>query len=55
MYQYHPMKWKDPGLPLNFPTIEVAAMLFVGRAPEGLLGTPFKELFDGTLRWHTRR
>ena len=34
---------KDTGLPLNFPIMEVAAMIFAERAGMGLIGAPFGE------------
>ena len=39
---YYQLK-KDTGLPLNFPIMEIAAMIFAERAGMGLVGTPFGE------------
>ena len=36
--------------PLNFPLVEVAALLFVGQMADELEGTPFKEHFHDALR-----
>ena len=40
--KYYKLK-KDTGLPLNFPIMEVAAMIFAERAGMGLVGAPFGE------------
>ena len=41
---------KVTGLPLNFPVLEVAAMIFVERAGLGLEGTPFGEHLRSVVR-----
>ena len=41
---------KDTGLPLNFPVMEVAAMIFAERAGTGLVGTPFGEHLRSAVR-----
>ena len=41
---------KDTGLPLNFPVMEVAAMIFAERAGMGLVGTPFGEHLRSAVR-----
>ncbi len=45
---------KDAGLPLNFPVMEVAAMIFSERAGMGLVGTPFGEHLRSAIRRLTR-
>ena len=41
---------KETGLPLNFPVLEVAAMIFAERAGLGLVGTPFGEHLRSGVR-----
>ncbi len=41
---------KETGLPLNFPVLEVAAMIFAERAGLGLEGTPFGEHLRSAVR-----
>ena len=41
---------KETGLPLNFPVLEVAAMIFAERAGLGLAGTPFGEHLRSGVR-----
>ena len=45
---YHLLK--ETGLPLNFPVLEVAAMIFAERAGLGLEGTPFGEHLRSAVR-----
>ena len=40
---------KDPKLPLNFPIMEVAAMIFAERTGMGLVGTPFGEHLQSAI------
>ena len=40
---------RDTGLPLNFPIMEVAAMIFAERAGMGLVGTPFGEHLQSAI------
>lgn len=41
---------KDAALPLNFPIMEVAAMIFAERSGMGLVGTPFGEHLRSAVR-----
>ena len=41
---------KDAKLPLNFPIMEIAAMIFAERAGMGLVGTPFGEHLRSAIR-----
>ncbi|MCY3763743.1 MAG: WYL domain-containing protein [Gemmatimonadetes bacterium] len=41
---------KETGIPLNFPVMEVAAMIFAERAGLGLVGTPFGEDLRSAVR-----
>ena len=41
---------RETGLPLNFPVLEVAAMIFAERAGLGLEGTPFGEHLRSAVR-----
>ena len=41
---------KETGLPLNFPVLEVAAMIFAERAGMGLAGTPFGDHLRSGVR-----
>ncbi len=41
---------KDTGRPLNFPIMEVAAMIFAERAGMELVGTPFGEHLRSAVR-----
>ena len=41
---------KETGMPLNFPVMEVAAMIFAERAGLGLVGTPFGEHLRSAVR-----
>ena len=41
---------KDTGLPLNFPIMEIAAMIFAEQAGMGLVGTPFGEYLRSAIR-----
>ena len=41
---------KDPAMPLNFPVMEVAAMIFAERAGMGLAGTPFGDHLRSAVR-----
>ena len=41
---------KDTGMPLNFPVMEIAAMIFAERSGLGLVGTPFGEHLRSAVR-----
>ena len=43
---------KDTELPLNFPSMEVAAMIFAERSGMGLVGTPFGEHLRSAIQVH---